>query len=125
MSDIIQQVSLQVNKGFLSQTLLASGVTANMAASGILQNTYTPGTNAAGTAAIATTTLTACGMFFARNLSTISTAAVSFGAMNAGAMVPTIKLRGGECATGRLSPASYSCQSNLTGTQLLIVICEE
>ncbi len=124
MPDIVYSISSQVSKGALSQSFAASGVTADISVSGINTQTLTPGTNAAGTSAISTATMTQVGHFFARNLSTVSTAAVSFGQLSGGALVPTVKLLGGEAAVGRLEPGSYACQSNLTGTKLLISIVE-
>lgn len=124
MPDINYVVNAQINKGALAQSFVASGVTADMSASGITTLTLSPGTNAAGTAAISTATLTSVGLFFARNLSTVSTATVSFGQLSAGALVPTVSLRGGEAAIGRLAAGSYAAQANLTGTRLVISIVE-
>lgn len=124
MPDINYVVNAQINKGSLAQSFVASGVTADMSASGITTLTLSPGTNAAGTAAISTATLSSVGLFFARNLSTVSTATVSFGQLSAGALVPTVSLRGGEAAIGRLAAGSYAAQANLTGTRLVISIVE-
>lgn len=124
MADVNLSVSMSVNKGSLVQQLAASGVTANMNASGMVTTTLTPGTNAAGTASISTAALASVGLFFARNLSTVATAAVSFGQLSAGALVPTVSLLGGETAVGRLAAGSYAAQSNLTGTKLVVTILE-
>lgn len=124
MPDINYVVNVNVNKGALSQSFVASGVTANCSASGIATQTLSPGTNAAGTAAISTASLSSVGLFFARNLSTVSTATVSFGQLSGGTLVPTVSLRGGEAAVGRLAAGSYAAQANLTGTQLVISIVE-
>jgi hypothetical protein len=124
MPDLTWNINAQVAKGNLNQALVASGVTANMSASGINTLTLTPGTNAAGTVAISTATMTSVGLFFARNLSTVATAAVSFGQLSAGALVPCVSLKGGEAAVGRLAAGNYAAQSNLTGTQLVVSIVE-
>ena len=124
MPDIVYNVNATIAKGALSQSFVAAGVTASMAASGINTQTLTPGTNAAGTAAISTAAMSAVGLFFARNLSTVSTATVSFGQLSAGALVPTVSLRGGEAAVGRLAAGDYAAQSNLSGTKLVISIVE-
>jgi hypothetical protein len=124
MPDVVYSVNAQVSKGSLSQMLVASGVTADMSASGVSTVTLAPGTNAAGTVAISTATLTSVGLFFARNLSTVSTATVSFGQLSGGALVPTVSLRGGEAAIGRLAAGSYAAQANLTGTRLVVTILE-
>ena len=124
MADLTWSINAQVARGNLNQAFVASGVTADCSASGITTLTLTPGTNAAGTAAISTATLSSVGLFFARNLSTIATAAVSFGQLSAGALVPCVSLRGGEAAVGRLAAGSYAAQSNRTGTQLVISIVE-
>jgi hypothetical protein len=68
--------------------------------------------------------MTSVGMFFARNLSTVSTATVSFGQLSAGTLVPTVSLRGGEAAIGRLAAGTYAAQANLSGTQLVITLLE-
>lgn len=124
MPDIVYTVNANLSKGSLAQTFVAAGVTADCDASGLTTQTLSPGTNAAGTAAISTASLSSVGMFFARNLSTVGTAVVSFGQLSAGALVPTVALRGGEAAVGRLAAGSYAAQSNLTGTQLVITIIE-
>ena len=124
MPDLTWSINAQVARGNLNQAFVASGVTADSSASGITTLTLTPGTNAAGTAAISTATLTSVGLFFARNLSTIATAAVSFGQLSAGVLVPCVSLQGGEAGVGRLAAGSYAAQSNRTGTQLVISIVE-
>ena len=124
MADLTWSINAQVARGNLNQAFVASGVTADSAASGITTLTLTPGTNAAGTAAISTATLSSVGLFFARNLSTIATAAVSFGQLSAGTLVPCVSLKGGEAAVGRLAAGTYAAQSNRTGTQLVISIVE-
>jgi hypothetical protein len=124
MADLTWSINAQVARGNLNQAFVASGVTADSSASGITTVTISPGTNAAGTSAISTATLSSVGLFFARNLSTIATAAVSFGQLSAGVLVPTVSLKGGEAAVGRLAAGSYAAQSNRTGTQLVISIVE-
>jgi len=124
MPDVNYTISATLNKGSLQQTFIAAGVTSDMSASGLTTLTVSPGTNAAGTVAISTATLTSVGVFVARNLSTVATAAVSFGQLSAGAMVPTVRLLGGEAAIGRLNSGDYAALSNLTGTQLVISILE-
>jgi len=124
MPDLTCNMNAQLAKGSLNQSLVASGVTANCSASGINTLTLTPGTNAAGTVAITTATLSSVGLFFARNLSTVATATVSFGQLSAGALVPCVSLKGGEAAVGRLAAGNYAAQANMTGTQLVISIVE-
>lgn len=124
MADITYTISSQVSKGALTQSFAAAGVTADMSVSGVNTQTLTPGTNAAGTAAISTATMTSVGLFFARNLSTVATAAVSFGQLSGGSLVPTVSLLGGEAAIGRLAAGNYAAQSNLAGTRLVISIVE-
>ena len=124
MPDLTWNINAQVARGNLNQALVASGVTADMSASGINTLTITPGTNAAGTVAITTATMSSVGLFFARNLSTVATAAVSFGQLSAGALVPCVSLKGGEAAVGRLASGNYAAQSNFVGTQLVVSIVE-
>lgn len=124
MPDVTYSINANLAKGALSQTFVAAGVTADMTASGLATQTLSPGTNAAGTAAISTATLSSVGLFFARNLSTVATATVSFGQLSGGSLVTCVSLRGGEAAVGRLAAGNYAAQSNLTGTQLVITILE-
>ena len=124
MPDLTWNINAQLSRGNLNQALVASGVTADCSASGMTTVTLSPGTNAAGTSAISTATLSSVGLFFARNLSTVVTAAVSFGQLSSGALVPCVSLKGGEAAVGRLASGTYAAQSNLTGTQLVISIVE-
>jgi len=123
-SDVTYGVTLRISKGQLQQTFASGGVTASMSATGMTSVTISPGTNAASTVAISTASLSTAGLFFARNLSTVSTATVSFGQLSAGSLVPTVQLRGGEVAVGRLAPGSYAAIANTTGTPLLITITE-
>ena len=124
MPDLTWSINAQVARGNLNQAFVASGVTADSSASGITTLTLTPGTNAAGTTAINTAAMSSVGLFFARNLSTIATAAVSFGQLSAGVLVPCVSLQGGEAAVGRLAAGNYAALSNRTGTQLVISIVE-
>ena len=124
MADVTYSVSAQLNKDSLSQSFVAGGVTADCSQSGFSTVTVAPGTNAAGTAAISTATLTSVGLFFARNLSTVATASVSFGQLSGGTLVPTVSLLGGEASIGRLAAGNYAAQANVTGTRLLISIIE-
>lgn len=123
-SDIVYSVNVQLKKNSLVQSLVASGVTADCSAAGISTQTLLPGTNAAGTAAISTASLSSAGLFFARNLSTTSTATVSFGRLTVSGLQPTVELRGGECATGRLAAGDYAAQAAVAGTPLVITIVE-
>jgi hypothetical protein len=124
MPDLTWNINAQLARGALNQAFVASGVTADCSASGVNTITITPGTNAAGTVAISTASMSSVGLFFARNLSTVTTAAVSFGQLSAGALVPCVSLKGGEAAVGRLAAGSYAAQSNLAGTQLVVSIIE-
>lgn len=124
MADITYNVNATIAKGALSQMWSAAGVTANMDTSGLVTQTIAPGTTSSSTTAISTATMTAVGLFFARNLSTVATATVSFGQLSGGTLVPTVSLKGGEAAIGRLAAGSYAAQANLTGTRLIITIAE-
>lgn len=124
MPDLTWNINAQLARGALNQAFVASGVTADCSASGVNTITITPGTNAAGTVAITTASMSSVGLFFARNLSTVATAAVSFGQLSGGALVPCVSLKGGEAAVGRLAAGSYAAQSNLAGTRLVVSIIE-
>ena len=124
MPDIVYSINATLSKGALSQTFVAAGVTSDCTNTGLDTQTLTPGTAAATTVAISTAALSSVGFFYARNLSTVATAAVSFGQLSAGALVPTVRLLGGEASIGRLASGNYAAQSNLTGTQFVISIVE-
>jgi len=124
MPDITYSFNASINKSGLTQSFNASNVTANMSNVGLQLQTLTPGTSVATTTSISTASLTAVGWFYARNLSTVETAAVTIGPLSGTSYVPMLNLVGGEVAVGQLAPGSYACQSNLTGTRLVVAIAE-
>jgi len=128
MADITYTVNMNVSKDLLTQVFQASGIGVGMQNSGFISQTLSPGTTAAATAVISTATMTAVGMFFARHISpgtAFLTSKVYFGPLVNGQFVKMITLKQGEVAVGRLSTGNtYACQSNQTGTQLLISILE-
>ena len=128
MADITYTVNMNVSKDLLTQVFQASGIGVGMQNSGFISQTLSPGTTAAATAVISTATMNTVGMFFARHISpgtVFVTSQVSFGPLVNGEFVKMITLKQGEVAVGRLSTGkTYACQSNQTGTQLLISILE-
>lgn len=124
MSDVVYSINATLSKSALSQAFLAAGITADCSVSGLVTQTLTPGTAAATTTEISTATLTSVGLFFARNLHTSSVATVSFGQLSGGVLVPTVSLRGGEAAFGRLAAGSYAAKADLPNTKLVITIIE-
>jgi hypothetical protein len=123
MSDINYSVSLNINKAPLSQIFAASGVTADMAATGLYSVSLMLGTVVT---TVSTATLSSVGVCIARSLSTSSssTTTVSFGRYSGGTLYETMALRPGEAAVLRLAPGSYAAKASAEGTPLLLQIVE-
>jgi hypothetical protein len=123
VSDINYSIIGQVSKGPLSQSFQANGVAVEIAAPGVLSLTLGLGT---ATQAIATASLAAVGVCFARNLSTTTTHTVSFGRLNGTTLYETVKLKGSEAAVLRLAPGDYAAKAGVAGTtRLLITVYED
>lgn len=121
MADIAYNIQAQVSKGALSQTLYASGITADIATAGIMSVTLNLGTSVTQ---ITTSTLNQVGLCFARSLATTTTHTVSFGRYSGGTLYETATLRGGEAAVLRLSAGDYAAKSAVANTKLLLTIIE-
>jgi hypothetical protein len=125
MSDINYSFNVALSKSPLVQNFAVSGVTADMAATGLYSVTPTLGT---AVTQISTATLSSVGLCIARNLSTSTSTAttVSFGRYvpAATALYETVTLLPGEAALLRLSAGSYAAKAAAEGTPLLLQIIE-
>jgi len=123
MADINYSFNLNLSKAPLSQAFAVSGVTADMAATGLYSVTPTLGT---AVSQISTATLASVGLCLARNLSTSTNASttVSFGRYVSSTLYETVTLRPGEAAQLRLSAGSYAAKAAAEGTPLLLQILE-
>lgn len=121
MADMTFNFQAAVAKGALAQQFAASGITANMAASGLAAVTPTLSTTPA---TISTTSLTSLGMAVLRNLSTTETATVSLGRWDGTTLWETITARGNEAAVFRMSPGNYAMKAAVAGTKAVLQILE-
>lgn len=122
MADINYSINAQLQKGALSQAFLASGVTADMNANGMMSVTLLANTYAQ---TVSTASLSAVGMCFARSLASESTHTVSLGRVDGTNLWATISLRGGEAAVFRLAPGDYGVVAAEDGTKLQLTILED
>ena len=124
MSDISYSVNVLANKDAFSQSFISPNVTAVMNSAGMLAVTLSLGT---ATSAIQTSSASALGLTFARNLSTstVSTHTVSFGRLSGTTLFETVQLRPGEAALLRLAPGNYGAKASAAGLPLLLQILED
>jgi hypothetical protein len=123
MSDINYSFNVALSKSPLVQNFAVSGVTADMAATGLYSVTPTLGT---AVTQVSTATLASVGLCLARNLSTSTSTSttVSFGRYVSSTLYETVTLRPGEAALLRLSAGSYAAKAAAEGTPLLLQILE-
>jgi len=122
MPDINYTISGQVQKGSLSQSFAASGVTANIATAGVLSVTLNLGTSVTQ---ISTGTLGSLGLCFARSLATTTTHTVSFGRYSSGSLYETARLKAGEAAVLRLAAGEYAAKAAVENTRLVVTVYED
>jgi hypothetical protein len=121
MADISYSVSLKVDKGYLSNSVNASSVTASMSSTGMRSDTYT----LSGTPTnLSTANLTSVGLAFLRNLSTATATTCSVGVVSGGSMVPFSSPRVGEVAVLRLTPGATYQATGTSGARLRVDITE-
>jgi hypothetical protein len=111
-----------VQKGALSQSFAASGITADIATAGVLSVTLNLGT---AVTQISTATLGSVGLAFARSLATDTTHTVSFGRFSGGSLYETVRLKAGEAAVLRLASGDYAASSAVAGTRLVLTVYED
>lgn len=122
MPDISYTITGQVQKGALSQSFSASGITADIATAGVLSVTLNLGTSVTQ---ISTATLGSVGLAFARSLATTTTHTVSFGRFSGGSLYETARLKAGEAAVLRLAVGDYAAKAAVEGTRLVLTVYED
>lgn len=122
MPDLNYSITGQVQKGALSQSFAATGVTAEIATAGVLSVTLALGTNAT---TISTASMGSLGLCFARSLATETTHTVSFGRYSGGTLYETARLKAGEAAVLRLAPGDYAAKSAVNGSRIVLTIFED
>lgn len=122
MPDVNYTINAQVQKGALSQSFAASGVTADIATAGILAVTLNLGT---AVTQISTATLGSLGLCFARSLATETTHTVSFGRFDGGTLYEACRLKAGEAAMFRLAVGDYAARAAVGGSRLVLTVLED
>lgn len=122
MPDLNYSITGQVQKGALSQSFAATGVTADIATAGVLSVTLALGTNAT---TISTASMGSLGLCFARSLATETTHTVSFGRYSSGTLYETARLKAGEAAVLRLAAGDYAAKSAVNGSRIVLTIFED
>jgi hypothetical protein len=121
MSDINYSISYRLSKGFLSNSVNANGVTASMAAVGLLSQTLTLSSSAVS---IPTANLASVGLAFLQNLSTATIQTAAIGIDAGGSFVGFATLRAGEPAIMRLSAGTTYQAIGGAGARLRVDITE-
>lgn len=121
MADINYNISYRVAKGFLNNSVNASGVTADMTQAGLLSQTLTCSTNAV---TIQTGSLANVGMAFLQNLSTATAQTVTIGIEAGGSFVGLTTLRSGEPAIFRMSSGTTYKAIGGSGSRIRVDITE-
>jgi hypothetical protein len=122
MPDINYTITGQVQKGALSQSFAASGITADIATAGVLSVTLALDTNSTQ---ISTATLGSVGLCFARSLATTTTHEVSIGRLDGTTLHETVRLKAGEAAVLRLAPGNYAAKAAVAGTTRVVLTIYE
>lgn len=121
MADITYSVSVKVDKGFLSNSLLANNVQASMAEVGMKSDTY----SLSGTPTnVSTASLTTVGLAFLRNLATATASTCQIGVVAGTAFMPFATLRAGEPAVIRLATGASYQATGTAGARLRVDITE-
>jgi hypothetical protein len=121
VSDINYSISYRLSKGFLSNSVNANGVTASMAAVGLLSQTLTLSSSAVS---IPTANLASVGLAFLQNLSTATIQTAAIGIDAGGSFVGFATLRVGEPAIMRLSAGTTYQAIGGAGARLRVDITE-
>lgn len=121
MADINYGVTVRVEKDFLSNSVAVPNATATMAVVGMKSDIY----ELSGTATnLTTSTMSAVGLAFFRNLATATVATCSIGVVSAGNFVSFATLRAGEPAVLRLATGVDYQAKGTVGTRLRVDITE-
>jgi hypothetical protein len=122
MPDINYTITGQVQKGALSQSFAASGITADIATAGVLSVTLALNTNSTQ---ISTATLGSVGLAFVRSLATTTTHEVSIGKLDGSTLHEVVRLKAGEAAVLRLAPGDYAAKAAVAGTTRVVLTIYE
>jgi hypothetical protein len=122
MPDINYTITGQVQKGALSQSFAANGITADIATAGVLSVTLALDTNSTQ---ISTATLGSVGLAFVRSLATTTTHEVSIGRLDGTTLHETVRLKAGEAAVLRLAPGDYAAKAAVAGTTRVVLTIYE
>jgi hypothetical protein len=122
MPDINYTITGQVQKGALSQSFAASGITADIATAGVLSVTLALDTNSTQ---ISTSTLGSVGLAFVRSLATTTTHEVSIGKLDGSTLHEVVRLKAGEAAVLRLAPGDYAAKAAVAGTTRVVLTIYE
>jgi hypothetical protein len=121
VADISYNITMRVDKGNLSNSVSANGITASMSQVGLQSLTLALSTNATS---ISTASLTSVGMAFLRNLSTATTSTAQVGITAGGSFAPLCTLRAGEPQIFRLASGQNYVAIGTPGTRLRVDITE-
>jgi hypothetical protein len=121
MTDAVFSFQVQATKGSFAQTLMASGITADMAAAGLMSVPATLGTTPV---TLSTAALSSLGIAVLHNLAAESTHVVTFGRWDGTTLWGSAALRGGEKAIFRMEPGNYAWKANTAGVRALAQILE-
>jgi hypothetical protein len=122
MPDINYTITGQVQKGALSQSFAASGITADIATAGVLSVTLALNTNSTQ---VSTATLGSVGLAFVRSLATTTTHEVSIGKLDGTTLHEVVRLKAGEAAVLRLAPGDYAAKAAVAGTTRVVLTIYE
>lgn len=121
MADVTYALSYNLAKGFLRSSANASGVTADMAVTGMKSQTLTLSTNAV---VISTAGLSSVGLAFLQNISSNTVSTCTIGIDAGGSFVGFTTLKAGEPAMMRLSAGTEYSAIGSTGSRLRVDILE-
>lgn len=121
MADISYSINVNLEKGFLRDSINVSNATANMSQVGMQSLVYTLTTNAIS---LGTANLSSVGLAFLRNLSTATASTAQVGIDQGGSFVSLTTMRAGEPAVFRMSSGTTYQAIGTAGTRLRVDITE-
>lgn len=121
MADVSYSLSYNLSKGFLRSSANASGVTADMAVTGMKSQTLTLSTNAV---VISTAGLSSVGLAFLQNISSSTASTCTIGIDAGGSFVGFTTLKAGEPAMMRLSAGTEYSAIGSSGSRLRVDVLE-
>lgn len=122
MADVSVSINASISKGFLSDQIVYSGVTSDMASAGMFSTTLELGT---ATSQVTTSQIGTLGLCVARSLATTTTHTISFGRLDGTTLHDSVRLKAGEVALLRLAPGDYAASAAVQGSRLLLQILED